>query len=112
MTEEKKITVAYKQPGRDPKLLVIDNTLEAFQTLVGRYIETVARLSPDLFVIGNEEGRIRGMESNVLILRNGWTVTDIVGPVFISKLGGDGAFEDMTVEEGQRALKWLGDHAL
>ena len=63
--KEERITVIYKQPGVKAKLQVIDNTLESFQTLVNGYIETACRLSPDLFVICNEEGKLRKMESTM-----------------------------------------------
>lgn len=110
--KEERITVVYKQPGVKAKLQVIDNTLESFQTLVNGYIETACRLSPDLFVICNEEGKLRHMEPNLYFLRNGWVIDEIVGPVVISKLGDEGDFVDMTPEECVRAGRWLEDHQL
>ena len=110
--KDARITVVYKQPGAKAKLQVIDNTLESFQTLVNGYIETACRLSPDLFVICNEEGKLRKMEPNLYFLRNGWVIDEIVGPVIISKLGDEGDFVDMTPEECQRAEQWLEDHQL
>lgn len=110
--KDARITVVFKQPGVKAKLQVIDNTLEAFQTLVDGYIETACRLSPDLFVICNEEGKLRHMEPNLYFLRNGWVIDEIVGPVVISKLGEDGDFVDMDPEECQRAEHWLEDHQL
>lgn len=40
-----------------------DNTLEAFQRIVGGYIETVT-ICTDLVIICNEEGRLLGLPHN------------------------------------------------
>lgn len=58
------ILVIVKEPGRKAYPCNIENTLEAFQKLVGGYIETV-RFSKELIVICNEEGRILGLPGNI-----------------------------------------------
>lgn len=55
--------VIRKKPGCEPEIIDIDNTLEALQTEVDGYIETVS-LSTDAVVICNEEGRLRGLPYN------------------------------------------------
>ena len=52
-----------KEPGCEPELIDIDNTLKALQTEVGGYIETVT-IASDAVVICNEEGRILGLPDN------------------------------------------------
>lgn len=77
--EEKQILVLVKEPGKLAELEpLFDNTLEAFQKAVGGYIETVT-LRDDLVVICNEEGRLLGLEPNVVI--NG---IEFVGPVIVA----------------------------
>lgn len=54
-----KIGVIIKEPGRVPRHVNVSDTLENLQKTVGGYIETVT-LCPDLVVICDEEGRIKG----------------------------------------------------
>ena len=54
------IRVLIKEPGKDPKLENIENSLESLQAAVGGYIETVT-LATDLAIICNEEGRLLGL---------------------------------------------------
>lgn len=51
----------YCIPGFDPKLVEIENTLEALQEAVGGYIECVPAFE-DAVIICNEEGLIRALE--------------------------------------------------
>ena len=55
--------IIVKNPGQNPHYEWTDNTLEAFQSIVGGYIEVVT-LAPDLALICNEEGRIYGLPLN------------------------------------------------
>ena len=52
-----------KKPGETIKYGVIPNTLEAFQEAVEGYIECVT-IRPDLVMIVNEEGKLRGLPYN------------------------------------------------
>lgn len=63
--EENKIRILYVEPHKLPKEMIIDNTLEAKQKLVGGYIEC-AYLPNDnsVVLICNEEGKINGMQYN------------------------------------------------
>ena len=82
--EEKQIQVLIKEPGKPAEMEpLFDNTLEAFQKAVGGYIEAVT-ISPNLVVICNEEGRLMGLEPNVVI--NG---IDFVGTVIAAGVKGE-----------------------
>lgn len=52
-----------KNPGAQPEIIEVDNTLKALQTEVGGYIETVT-IASDAVVICNEEGVLLGMPYN------------------------------------------------
>lgn len=58
-----KLRVIRKQPGRDPEIIQIDNTLKALQKEVDGYIETVT-IATDTVVICNEEGLLIGLPPN------------------------------------------------
>ena len=82
--KEKQIMIMLKRPGCEPELEpLFDNTLEAFQEAVGGYIETFT-LAPDLVIICNEEGKLRGLPYNVTIAGE-----DFVGTVLAVGVKGD-----------------------
>lgn len=58
--------VVYKVPGEHASVIEIPNNLRLLQELVGGYIETVPYNS-DAIMIVNEEGKILGLEPNVLL---------------------------------------------
>ena len=60
---KEKIKVIYKEVGKDPKVIEIQNTLEAKQKLVGGLIEAVEY--KDVVLICNEEGKIYDLKPNV-----------------------------------------------
>lgn len=76
------VKVIVKYPGKDPEELVIPNELEEFQRLVGGYIETLP-IAADMLAIVNEEGKLRGMEPNMIV--NGDL---LVGPVVLVGVNG------------------------
>ena len=61
---EKKLKVIYKQVGKDPIVMEIDDTLEAKQKLVGGLIEVVP-YKEDLLLVCNEEGKILNQKPNL-----------------------------------------------
>lgn len=80
-----KIRVIIKTPGCQPTLGWIDNTLEAFQELVGGYIETTPLDGvPGVLLIVNEEGKLNGLPENVI---NGADV--IVGSIVAVRAGSE-----------------------
>ena len=77
------VKVIVKYPGKDPEELVIPNELEAFQRLVGGYIETLP-IAADMLAIVNEEGKLRGMEPNMIVRGD-----LLVGPVVFAGVDGE-----------------------
>lgn len=62
--EVEKLKIVFKAVGEDPKIMEIDNTLEAKQKLVGGLIEVVPYKN-DLLLICNEEGKITNLKPNL-----------------------------------------------
>ena len=62
---DKKIRVLVKEPGKEAELREIPNTLEALQSAVGGYIETVT-FAEDCTLVVNEEGKLQGLLPNFL----------------------------------------------
>lgn len=76
--------VLKKEPGKDPMLTDIDNTLESFQKNVGGYIETVT-LTEELVIVCNEEGRIQSLPYNCTLIR----VVDFYGTILVVGMQGE-----------------------
>lgn len=74
---DNKIHVMVKEPGEKWERREVDNTLRAFQGLVGGYIETVTVTPGRLVLIVNEEGKLQGLPGNVLF-RGDWLVGTVV----------------------------------
>ena len=72
--------VLKKEPGKDPMLTDIDNTLESFQ----KYIETVT-LTEELVIVCNEEGRIQSLPYNCTLLR----AVDFYGTILVVGMQGE-----------------------
>ena len=62
----KKIKAFIKEPGKNPHVSYISDSLENLQKWVGGYIETVT-IAQDLIVICNEEGLILDLPFNCQI---------------------------------------------
>lgn len=62
--ETKKISVLFIEPGKYPKMIEIDNSLEAMQEVVGGDIEEYMPFSDDVAIVCNEEGKMNGAELN------------------------------------------------
>lgn len=78
-----KIKVFIKEPGKKLRSTAISNTLENLQKTVGGYIETVTLFS-DLVIICNEEGKLRGLPYNCIILNKAF-----VGTLIFAGIDGD-----------------------
>ena len=90
--------VLYKKPGFPPVERDIDNSLEALQSLVGGWIETVS-IGDDVAVICNEEGKNLGLPPNFYVER----IDDmILGPAVFVRVDGE-EFTDMTVND----INWI-----
>lgn len=75
--------VIVKQPGKEPEVAEIENTLPALQRAVGGYIETVT-LATDCCIICNEEGRLEGLPYNLTFCG-----ISFVGPILVVGVDGD-----------------------
>ena len=64
LEETKKLKVIFKEVGKDPVVMEIDDTLEAKQKLVGGLIEIVP-YKDDLLLVCNEEGKITNSKPNL-----------------------------------------------
>ena len=94
-----KISVILIEPGKYPKLIEIEDTLEAMQETVGGYIEEYMPFDDEVAIICNEEGKLSGMQGN---RRLGKDI--IAGPFFIVGEDGD-EFRSLTDEETKENLK-------
>ena len=59
-----KISVILVEPGRYPKLIEIEDTLEAMQSLVEGDIEEYMPFEDEVAIICNEEGKMNGLPLN------------------------------------------------
>lgn len=78
----------YKEPNERPKIIDIDNTLEAMQDAVDGYIETVT-IASDVCIVCNENGRLFDLPFNCNICG-----VNIVGPLLIVGVDDD-VFTDL-----------------
>ena len=78
-----KIKVLIKEPGEQLRASEVENTLEALQSVVGGYIETVT-VATDLVIICNEEGILKGLPFNCEVLNHGF-----VGTILFAGAAGD-----------------------
>ena len=80
-----KISVILVEPGRYPKLIEIEDTLEAMQSLVEGDIEEYMPFEDEVAIICNEEGKMNGAELNRAIYSNDKEILDIIaGKFFIA----------------------------
>lgn len=63
-TEDKKLKIVYKEVGKNPIVIEIEDTLEAKQKLVDGLIE-VLPYKDNLLLVCNEEGKITNLKPNI-----------------------------------------------
>lgn len=92
--------IIYKEPGKDPRQLVLPNELKPLQDLVGGYIESVT-FGSDWLVLCNEEGRLMGMPYNCEVCG-----VDFVGPIIFVGYNSEGDFTDFpaSVEQLKKVM--------
>ena len=59
-----KISVLLVEPNKYPKMIEIDDTLEAMQEVVGGDIEEYMPFEDEVAIICNEEGKVNGLTPN------------------------------------------------
>lgn len=80
-----KINVLLIEPGKYPKQIEIEDTLEAMQETVGGYIEEYMPFDDEVAIVYNEEGKMNGAELNRAIYSNDKEILDIIaGKFFIA----------------------------
>ncbi|MBQ2972389.1 MAG: DUF3846 domain-containing protein [Ruminococcus sp.] len=96
MTNKEKIRkVLLVEPEKKPRVVEIDDTLEALQELVGGYIEAIYPFEDEVALICNEEGKITGLPLNrALYSYEGEMYEIIAGNFFI--IGAPEDSEDFT----------------
>lgn len=67
MKKVNEIKVIIKEPGKEPEVKLIANTLEAKQQIVGGYIQVVPFTTQEYILICNEEGKLEGLKPNIQI---------------------------------------------
>lgn len=63
-TEKEKLRIVFKEVGKDPVVMEIEDTLEAKQKLVGGLIEVVP-YKEGILLICNEEGKLENLKPNI-----------------------------------------------
>ena len=59
-----KINVLLIEPGKYPKMIAIEDSLEAMQSIVGGYIEEYMPFEDEVALVCNEEGKMSGLPLN------------------------------------------------
>lgn len=94
-----KVKVIQKKVNDVFRQVEIDNSLEAMQKLVGGYVEVVYMFD-NVFMVCNEEGKLMGLEPN-LVLRNGDVV---VGDIFFVEFDEEGEMKSFDNRRKQELL--------
>ena len=80
-----KISVLLVQPGKYPKMIEIEDSLEAMQKVVGGDIEEYMPFEDEVAIICNEEGKINGLPLNRAIYGPDKEIVDIIsGDFFVA----------------------------
>ena len=95
---DRQIHVLKVEPGRPPEEVTMPNTLEAFQSAVGGYIE-VLDLGGDALLVCNEEGKLIGLPANRRI------GDDIIAGTFLVAGSADGEFCSLSDEDAAHYAK-------
>lgn len=85
LAKEETLQVLFVPAGGEPQVRTIDNTLEAFQSLVGGYIEVLRPFkNRNVVVVANEEARLLGLKINRPWLNRDNDIVDVIcGDFFV-----------------------------
>lgn len=78
----KKISVLLVEPGKCPKVIEIEDTLEAMQNIVGGDIEVYEPFDDEIAIVCNEEGKVKGLPLNRAIYSDRGELVDIIAGTF------------------------------
>lgn len=76
------ISVLLVEPGKYPKKIDIEDSLEAMQEVVGGDIEEYMPFDDDVAIVCNEEGKMNGAELNRAVYDKDGELMDIVAGKF------------------------------
>ena len=102
-----KISVILVEPGRYPKLIEIEDTLEAMQSLVEGDIEEYMPFEDEVAIICNDEGKLLNLPPNRALRDCNGAIYDIVaGTFFLCAASADSdRFESLTDEQAQTYME-------
>ena len=80
-----KISVLLVEPNKYPKMIEIDDTLEAMQAVVGGDIEEYMPFDDEVAIVCNEEGKVNGLPLNRAVYGENKEILDVIaGKFFIA----------------------------
>lgn len=98
---ESKIKILVIRPNEEPVVEWLDNEEEdAANKIVGGWMEVTRYAQPDLLVC-NEEGKLKELEPNRVIYRDGELIDVVVGAFFICGIDDERNFASLTEEKIQ-----------
>ena len=103
-----RIEVLYIEPGKYPRTITINDTLEEMQHLVGGYIEEYSPFDDDVSIVCNDEGKIQGLPLNRAIYdrENNQLLDIIAGNFFLVGTPMDAdSFQSLTQEQQMKYSK-------
>lgn len=104
---EEKISVVLVEPGKYPKLVEIEDTLEAMQETVDGYIEEYMPFDDEVAIVCNEEGKVNGLPLNRAVYGKDKEILDIIaGKFFIAYAPAEAEnFQNMPKELANKYLE-------
>ena len=85
MSERTTIDVIMVEPMKPPKMVTLNDNLEAMQEAVGGWIEEYMPFPDEVALICNEEGKMNGMPLNRTIYGEDGRLLDVIAdPFFIA----------------------------
>ena len=80
--KELKLSVLLVELGKCPKVIEIEDTLEAMQNIVGGDIEVYEPFDDEIAIVCNEEGKVKGFPLNRTIYSDRGELVDIIAGAF------------------------------
>lgn len=104
---KEKISVIFVEPNKYPKMIEIEDTLEAMQEIVGGYIEEYMPFEDEVAIVCNEEGKVNGLSLNRAVYGKDKEILDIIaGKFFIAYAPAEAEnFQNMPKELADKYLK-------
>ena len=106
-----KIRVIVKKPGEPAEVREIENSLEAFQAIVGGRLEAVY-LGDSLHMYIDDEGKLKGSEPNILLMMRYGRIDMICGPLIIFRADVEGNEIDLSLSDTVRMQNFCNRNAV